>query len=69
MSAMCVIYTCCIHFHKVMHASMKMYDVMLLYLFLCDISCHMHHGFICHTLTPHRCNDLGGVSTCLNLCN
>ena len=27
----------------------KMVDVMLLYLFLCDISCHMHHGLFCHT--------------------
>ena len=44
-----------------MQARMKILDVMPLYLFLCDISCHMHHGFtLSHTHAPHGCNDLGG---------
>ena len=35
---------------RTMHARMKIFDVMPLYLFLYDISCHMHHGFsLSHT--------------------
>ena len=43
---------------------MDLNGVMPFYFYsLCDISCHMHHGFIfSHTLAPHGCNDLGGVS-------
>ena len=63
MSAMCVIYMMYLFFIRTMHAKMKIFDVMHLYLFLCDISCHMHHGFtLSHTLAPHGCNDLRGVS-------
>ena len=48
---------------RTMHARMKIFDVMPFYLFLYDISCHMHHGFtLSHTHAPHGCNDLGGVS-------
>ena len=56
-------YMCYIYFHKDYDARMKILDVMPLYLFLCDISCHMHHGFtLSYTHAPHRCNDLGGFS-------
>jgi hypothetical protein len=59
-----VCYTCVVFiFIRTKHARMKMYDVMLFIYSLSVISCHMHHGFILsHTLAPHRCNDLGGVS-------
>jgi len=63
MSAMCDIHVLYLFFIRTMLAKMKMFDVMLLYFFLCDISCHMQHGFtLSHTLASHGCNDLGGVS-------
>ena len=47
-----------------------LYDVILLFIpSLCDISCHMHHGFILsHTIAPHGCNDLGGGLLCVLIC-
>jgi hypothetical protein len=59
-----VCHTCVLFiFIRTMHARMKIFDVMPLYLFLCDISSHMHHGFtLSHTHALHGCNDLGGVS-------
>ena len=61
----CYVWITCVIFIfiRTMHARMKIFDVMPLYLFLCHISCHMHHGFtLSHTHAPHGCNDLGGVS-------
>ena len=56
-------------FIRTMHARMKIFDVMHLYLFLCDISCHMHHDFtLSHTLAPHGCNDLRGGLLCVLVC-
>ena len=69
MSAMCVIYMMYLFFIRTMHAKMKIFDVMHLYLFLCDISCHMHHDFtLSHTLAPHGCNDLRGGLLCVLVC-
>ena len=63
MSAMCGIHVLYLFFIRSMHDRMKIFDVMSLYLFLYDISCHMHHNSILsHTHAPHGCNDLGGVS-------
>ena len=63
MSVMCGIHVLYLFFIRSMHDRMKIFDVMSLYLFLCDISYHMHHNSILsHTHAPHGCNDLGGVS-------
>ena len=68
MSAMCELHVIFI-FIRTMHARMKIFDVMPLYLFLRDISCHMHHDFsLPHTHAPHGCNDLGGVSYMFLVC-
>ena len=61
----CYVWITCVIFIfiRTMHARMKIFDVMSLYLFLCDISWHMHHSFtLSHTHALHGCNDLGGVS-------
>ena len=60
----CYVWITCVIFIfiRTMHARIKIFDVMPLYLFLYGISCHMHHGFsLSHTHAPHGCNDLGGV--------
>jgi hypothetical protein len=51
---LCVWYYWCIYICKDHECfRIKMYGVMFLYLLLCYISCHMHHGFILsHTCTP-----------------